>query len=102
MSHKSSIDVFTSNHHTSGCEWKRVYARGYEGRRIDPRMNQILYTARQVSEMLNIPMRTLERWRYERANLPYVNFGGKTYYRRTDIERFINANLHPVREGRDM
>ncbi|WP_281775882.1 helix-turn-helix domain-containing protein, partial [Bifidobacterium ruminantium] len=55
-----------------------------------------LYTPAQVSQMLGVSVKTLEKWRWERRNLPYVKLGAAVRYRESDLERWIDD--HTVAE----
>lgn len=52
----------------------------------------MMYTPRQVSELLSIPVKTLERWRGERVGPPYLHAGRQVRYPRKDLERWIRDN----------
>lgn len=56
-----------------------------------------LYTPVQVSEMLDISVKTLEKWRWERRNLPYVKLGTAVRYRESDLTAWLGANTVDVR-----
>lgn len=56
-----------------------------------------LYTPVQVSEMLDISVKTLEKWRWERRNLPYVKLGTAVRYRESDLERWIDDHTVGIR-----
>ncbi len=52
-------------------------------------------TPRQTAALLNVPETTLAVWRStNRVVLPYFKLGHHVRYRRTDLERFIEHNLH--------
>lgn len=51
-----------------------------------------------AAEMLGVQPATLTNWRCtKRYNLPYVKYGRKIFYRREDVEAFIDA--HVVKAG---
>lgn len=54
-------------------------------------MEQLL-TPAQTSKILNVPVKTLERWRGERTNLPYVHVGRGVRYRESDIIAWVERN----------
>lgn len=56
-----------------------------------------LYTPVQVSEMLDISVKTLEKWRWERRNLPYVKLGTAVRYKESDLTAWLGANTVDVR-----
>lgn len=52
-----------------------------------------LYTPKETARLLNVPVRTLERWRWERSNLPYVKVGRAVRYRVSDLDAWLDANM---------
>lgn len=56
-----------------------------------------LYTPAQVSETLGVSVKTLEKWRWERRNLPYVKLGTVVRYKESDLEAWIGAHTIDVR-----
>lgn len=56
-----------------------------------------LYTPAQVSQMLGVSVKTLEKWRWERRNLPYVKLGTAVRYKESDLEAWLGANTVDVR-----
>lgn len=56
-----------------------------------------LYTPAQVSEMLGVSVKTLEKWRWERRNLPYVKLGTVVRYKESDLTSWIGARTVDVR-----
>ena len=51
-----------------------------------------LYTPAQVSKLLGVSVKTLEKWRWERRNLPFVKLGAAVRYRGSDLEAWLDAN----------
>ena len=51
-----------------------------------------LYTPAQVSEMLGMSVKTLEKWRWERRNLPYVKLGAAVRYKESDLEAWLDEH----------
>lgn len=45
----------------------------------------------QVSKRLKISRRTLQEYRTE-GKIPYIQFGGKTLYRESDIQKILDKN----------
>ncbi len=45
----------------------------------------------QVAERLKVSRRTLQEYRTE-GRIPYVQFGGKTLYRESDIQKILDKN----------
>lgn len=59
---------------------------------IAPRDN---LTPKQTAQLLNVPEATLSVWRCtNRVVLPYFKLGHHVRYRRSDLERFIEQNMH--------
>ena len=56
-----------------------------------------MYTPAQVSEMLGVSVKTLEKWRWERRNLPYVKLGTAVRYRESDLEAWLDGHTIGVR-----
>lgn len=52
-------------------------------------MNAILLTTTEAAEVLRISAITLHRWRKARKGPPFIPMGRKVYYRRTDLEAWI-------------
>lgn len=45
----------------------------------------------QVAERLKVSRRTLQEYRTE-GRIPYIQFGGKTLYRESDIQKILDKN----------
>ena len=45
---------------------------------------------REAANELRVGVRTLDRWRSQKAGPPFVRVGGRRFYRRADLDRFIN------------
>jgi len=57
-------------------------------------------TPKQTAELLNVPSTTLAVWRStNRVVLPFFKLGHHVRYRRADLERFIEQNLHNAPEA---
>ena len=56
-----------------------------------------LYTPAQVSEMLDISVKTLEKWRWERRNLPYIKLGTAVRYKASDLEVWLDDHTVGIR-----
>jgi excisionase family DNA binding protein len=57
-------------------------------------------TPKQTAALLNLPEATLAVWRStNRVVLPFFKLGHHVRYRRSDIERFIEANLRNAPGG---
>lgn len=56
-----------------------------------------LYTPAQVSEMLGVSVKTLEKWRWEQRNLPYVKLGTAVRYKESDLTAWLGAHTVDIR-----
>ena len=63
----------------------------------DPAEDDALLTPPEVSGLLRKPIGTLTDWRYRGCGPEYVRMGRSIYYRRSAIERWIEA--HTIRPG---
>lgn len=54
-------------------------------------MNTILLSTPEAAEALRMSALTLHRWRKAGKGPPFIEMGRKVYYRRTDIERWIEG-----------
>ena len=63
-----------------------------------------------ISDLLNTPetakalrlgTATLQRWRKSGKGPPYIEMGRKVYYRRADLERWIEEQQRPPRQHVD-
>jgi predicted DNA-binding transcriptional regulator AlpA len=61
-----------------------------------------LLTETQVSEILNLSIRTLQMWRVRRAGPKYVQVGRAVRYRRRDLIAWIDANTIGSPTGRQL
>ncbi|TXI76866.1 MAG: DNA-binding protein [Flavobacteriales bacterium] len=52
-------------------------------------MNAILLNTAEAAEVLRVAAITLHRWRNSGKGPPYVEMGRKVYYRRADLDRWI-------------
>lgn len=55
--------------------------------------NERYYTDVELSEKLHVSPRTLQEWR-SRGLIGYLNIGGKSLYRESEIEKLLNDNYH--------
>jgi excisionase family DNA binding protein len=53
---------------------------------------EVLLTQQQVAEMLQVSVRTLERWRQNGSGPPFVKVGRSPRYRLADIERWLETS----------
>jgi hypothetical protein len=51
------------------------------------------YTDVELSEKLHVSRRTLQEWR-SKGLIGYLNIGGKSLYRESEIEKLLNDNYH--------
>lgn len=56
-----------------------------------------LYTPAQVSEALGVSVKTLEKWRWGRRNLPYIKLGAAVRYRGSDLEAWLDGHTVGIR-----
>lgn len=52
-------------------------------------MNAILLNTTEAAEVLRVAAITLHRWRNLGKGPPYIEMGRKVYYRRADLDRWI-------------
>ena len=60
-------------------------------------MTAILLTTAEAAEVLRLAPITLHRWRNAGKGPPYIEMGRKVYYRRVDLERWIEEQQRPPR-----
>lgn len=82
-------------------ELQRAFATLVEGaidkyrREVEARPNDILYTIKQVSEMLSVDKSTLWRWQQSGYLIP-TKVGGLPRYRKSHIDELLGS---PQRKG---
>lgn len=47
----------------------------------------------QLSQFLNVSVRTLERWRVEGTGPTYIKAGRRVLYRREDVEVWLSGHI---------
>lgn len=52
-------------------------------------MTSILMNTAEAAEALRLGVATLHRWRKAGKGPPYIEMGRKVYYRRADLDRWI-------------
>ena len=63
-------------------------------------MNTELFTTIEAGAYLKTPAKTLVTWRCTgRVKIPYLRCGGNIRYRKSDLDAFIEANMHDVQGG---
>ena len=50
---------------------------------------ELVWSPFQASEVMGVPMRTLEAWRWRRIGPPYVKLGKRVGYRPEDIREWL-------------
>jgi excisionase family DNA binding protein len=58
-----------------------------------------LLTVQELAEYLAIPPKTLANWRSIKLGPDYVKVGGAVRYRRSDVLRWIDGQVHRVDGG---
>ena len=54
----------------------------------------------EAGTYLKTPAKTLVAWRCaKRVKVPFVKIGGNIRYRKSDLDAFIEANMHDVQEA---
>jgi excisionase family DNA binding protein len=61
-------------------------------RPVKPSEVPTLLNERQVSELLAIPVKTLQYWRCEGRELPFIKLGSHVRYAKADILEYIAEN----------
>lgn len=56
-----------------------------------------LVTTKEAAVLLNVPKRTLEKWRLNKnKKIPFVNIEGLIRYSKTDLSKYIKNNTKRV------
>jgi len=55
-----------------------------------------LLNRHQAARYLRVGARTLDRWRAEARNIPYMKYAHGVYYRREDLDAFLNQMTRKV------
>jgi len=58
-----------------------------------------LLTAEETGRLLGVKPQSLAIWRMNEENLPFIKVGRLVRYRRSDIERWLDAQTVAVKEG---
>ena len=53
-------------------------------------------SSKEVAELLNLTVSTLNQWAYRKQNVPFIKVGGQRRYRKADVERFLKVNYQKV------
>jgi excisionase family DNA binding protein len=66
-----------------------------DGKAITPAKGdrQLYLDENQVADMLGMPVRTLQQWRWQRRVLPFVKFGTNVRYRLEDLSAYVEKNV---------
>lgn len=59
-------------------------------------------TPKEVSVMLGVSVRTLEKWRQEDAGPPYAKFNGRVWYKKAQIDTWLDSVWCPTQCHRMM
>jgi len=59
--------------------------------------NEVFLTEKQVSELTQIPVSTLQLWRSKKKNLPYTKYGKYVRYPKSKILNYLNNSLVEVK-----
>jgi excisionase family DNA binding protein len=59
-----------------------------------------LLTAAELAEYLSLPVATIYAWRHRRKGPPGFRAGRHLRYRLSDIDEWINDQLHPISHPR--
>lgn len=51
-------------------------------------------TEKELSEWINVPVKTLQRWRWQGGGPPYAKFGGNVRYATSDILKYEKQSRH--------
>jgi excisionase family DNA binding protein len=60
-------------------------------------MSSNLLNTTEAAEVLRLGVATLHRWRKAGKGPPYIEMGRKVYYRRTDLDRWIEEQQRQPR-----
>jgi hypothetical protein len=63
---------------------------GYVQKVVTPGTPIQLYDEKQVSVMLDTPVKTLQRWRCVGDGPPFLKFGRRVKYDSVDIQTYVN------------
>lgn len=62
---------------------------------MNQNQNQNLLTSKEAAQHLRLAERTLAVWRCTgKVNIPYIKIGGRVLYKKTDLDLFIDSNIH--------
>jgi len=59
--------------------------------------NEVFLTEKQVSELTQIPVSTLQLWRSKKKNLPFTKYGKYVRYPKSKILNYLNSALVEVK-----
>ena len=60
-------------------------------------MTSDLLNTPEAAKALRLGTATLQRWRKSGKGPPYIEMGRKVYYRRVDLERWVEEQQRPPR-----
>lgn len=58
--------------------------------------NDVFLTEKQVSELTQIPVSTLQLWRSKKKNLPFTKYGKYVRYPRSKVLNYLSNSLVDV------
>ena len=58
--------------------------------------NEVFLTEKQVSELTQIPVSTLQLWRSKRKNLPFSKYGKYVRYPRSKVLNYLSNSMVDV------
>ncbi len=61
---------------------------------------QILLKESEVAKILNVSVNTLQQWRVERKELPYIRIGGGVRYPEQEIKKYLERKTVRPRESK--
>jgi predicted DNA-binding transcriptional regulator AlpA len=66
----------------------------------DREASQLVLSPDRAAQVLGVPARTLEAWRWRRTGPPYIKLGKRVGYRVADIESWLAAQRVETLPGR--
>jgi len=58
--------------------------------------NEVFLTEKQVSELTQIPVSTLQLWRSKRKNLPFSKYGKYVRYSKSKVLNYLSNSMVDV------
>lgn len=66
----------------------------------DARYNKLmigLLSEHELAALIDVKSQTLQTWRVQKAGPDFVKLGKSVFYRKSDVEEWIAANVVPTR-----